>query len=199
MKIPETVARSWDIAARTDKSLKNWRALWPTLKNLELRPQSYSRHKLFRAMVRQKPIIFHDFPVRSQIQKFFDNPADTANKLRRLFRKSTATTLTRLGPTKRVRYLPISEVIDRWERSRGILSANDIFYRTEGFDHVFDCSAISAFNILPTAPPRIRYLEVATMLLGTSGCMTDSHSDDPDGLNLSILGIMFLLVWDILD
>jgi hypothetical protein len=196
MKIPPTVAHSWDVAAGTDKSLARWRALWPELKKLELRPQAYSRDKHFRAMVRQKPIIFHDFPVRSQIEKFFDDAGDTANKLRRLFRKSTATTLARIGPTKRVRYLPISEVIDKWERSRGIISANDIFYRTEGFDHVFDCSAISTFNILPTAPPRIQYLEVATMLLGTTGCMTDSHSDDPDGLNHSILGRKFWLVWD---
>jgi hypothetical protein len=186
----------WTAAAKTDRSLQGWRRLRSKLKRLELRSQPYSRTKLFSALVQQKPIIFDDFPVRAQLERFFDHGHDPANKLRRLFRKSTATTLTRLGPAKRVRYLPISEVIDKWEKGRGLISANDIFYRTEGFDRVFDCSAIASFNILPTAPPRIQYLEVATMLMGTKGCMTDSHSDDPDGCNYCIRGRKFWLVWD---
>lgn len=196
MRTADAFAQYWDAAAATDQSLRGWRRCRSQLEPIELRSQPYSRTKLFSAIVRQEPIILDDFPVRAQLEKFFDHGHDTADRLRRLFRKSTATTLTRLGPAKRVRYLPISEVIDRWEKSRGLISANDIFYRTEGFDRVFDCSAIASFNILPTSPPRIKYLEVATMLMGTKGCMTDSHSDDPDGCNYCILGRKFWLVWD---
>lgn len=196
MRTSDALDQYWDAAAKTDKSLQGWRRCRSKLKEIELRSQPYSRTKLFSAVALQKPIIFDDFPVRAQLDRFFDNDHDPADKLRRLFRKSTATTLSRLGPAKRVRYLPIREVIDKWEKGRGLISANDIFYRTEGFDQVFDCSAISSFNILPTSPPRIRYLEVATMLMGTKGCMTDSHSDDPDGCNYCILGRKFWLVWD---
>src|SRR6266849_1913263 len=63
-------------------------------------------------------------------------------------------------------------------------------------DRVCDSSAISNFNTLRNGPERLRDLEVATVLMGTAGSMTDAHSDDPDGCNHCIFGKKLWLVWD---
>jgi hypothetical protein len=79
------------------------------------------------------------------------------------------------------------------------LSANDVFYRALRLDKAFDCEAISDFSVLRHGRLRIRDLEVATLLLGTAGCMSDSHSDDPDGCNHCVAGSKLWLAWDRLE
>ena len=185
----------WKRAAKIDKSLSCSGAVLKGLAKHKLPSQEYSRRRLFSAIARQEPILFHDFPLRSTLNPFFKDGVDSACRLRALFKAPTKT-LTRAGPAKRARYLRIHKVIDIWERNRAILSANDVFFRISKLDQVFDCAAISDFNILPTAPPRINHLEVATLLMGTAGCMTDSHSDDPDGCNHCVEGKKLWLVWD---
>lgn len=185
----------WYRAAEIDKTLKISNKVLKKLPALEIKPQNYTRHKMFMSIAQQKPILFKDFPLRATMQPFFMNANGTAFELKKLL-KNAPETLTRLGKTKRVRYLPPDKVVDKWQRERGILSANDIYFRDLKLDRVFNCEAISEFNILPLARKDIRDLEVATIILGSSGFFTDSHSDDPDGCNYCVEGKKLWLVWD---
>jgi hypothetical protein len=187
-------AAVWDRAAEIDKSIAIKKGNLKSLSALRLIPQNYSRDRLFVAMVQQRPLLLKRFPLAS-VDSFFHTGTNPATKLRQIIGKSV-TTLTRVGQRKRIRYLRVYDVIDLWEQNTSLVSANDVFFRTLKLDRKFDCSALSDFNVLPTGSSRAKYLEVATLLMGTSGCMTDSHSDDPDGCNYCITGKKLWLVWD---
>jgi hypothetical protein len=190
-------AAYWRRAAALDPSLLYWETSAADLDRLELRPQRYSRSSLFRAVARQEPVVFSDYPLRSTLRKFFhdDNPS---LRLKTLF-GSRSKTSTKSGPSQSIKTRRVHEVVDIWQRNRAIVSANDIFYRHPKRDSAFDCEAIGDFSVLRHAPARVRDLEVATLLMGTTGCMTDSHSDDSDGCNHCIAGRKFWLVWDRLE
>ena len=185
----------WRDAAQVDPTLRFAPSLAPALAARELSPVRYSRRRLFGAMARQEPILFHDFPVREPLAAFFAGADDPAEVLRRRI-SATRTTMTRLGPSERVRYLPIHRVLEIWRRDRARLAAIDIHLRDLRLGDDFDYDAIREFNILRNTPPRISRLEVATILLCSSRCMTDSHSDDPDGTNHCVRGRKLWVVWD---
>jgi hypothetical protein len=185
----------WSDAAQVDQTLRFAPSLTAALAARELRPVRYARRRLFGAMAHQEPILFHDFPVRDQLAAFFAGPEDPAEVLRRHI-SPARTTMTRLGPSERVRHLPIHRVLDMWRRNRARLAAIDIHLRGLRLGDGFDYGAIREFNILRDTPPRISRLEVATLLLCTSSCMTDSHSDDPDGTNHCVRGRKLWVVWD---
>ncbi len=185
----------WDSAAEIDPTLRVTSAAARNLRALELRPRHYTRRRFFSAMARQEVMVYDDFPLRRSLRRFFPDDEQLADRLRHLFQRSRPT-LAKLGPSKKPQYLPVREVIAHWEVGRRVISANDVFYRHLKLDRKFDCAAIADFSILPTAPPRIRRLEVATLLMGTAGCMTDSHADDPDGSNHCIAGTKLWLIWD---
>jgi hypothetical protein len=190
-------AAYWRQAAAIDPSLLHWEASTANLDRRELRPQRYSRSSLFGAVARQEPVLFSDYPLKSTLRTFFhdDNPS---LRLKTLF-GSRCKTLTKSGPSQSVKSRRVHDVVDIWQRNRAVVSANDIFYRHLKLDSAFDCEAIGDFSVLRHAPARIRELEVATLLMGTTGCLTDSHSDDPDGCNHCIVGRKFWLVWDRLE
>lgn len=185
----------WKRAAGIDPTLKGFDRHLRRLTPLELVPQPYTRDRFFRAVAEQRAILFDNFPLRRSMGRYFRRTRPTAESLKGLFGKSL-TTLVKLGPAQRRAYWRVHEVIDRWQETRGVLSANDIHYRNLGLDEKFDCSAITRFNILPRASELLQELEVATMLLGTPGAMSDSHSDDPDGFNHCVTGAKLWLMWD---
>jgi len=191
----ETWTSWWTQASEIDPTITLGSGTSRLLNRKWLVPERYSRRKLFTAMARQGPIVFDDFPLRARMDPFFFDGTNPAARLRLLV-NAERKTLTKSGPCQRRSYRPVSEVIDRWERDRSVLSANDIFFRHLRFDRAFDCSALSDFNVIPLGPQRIQDLEVATFLVGTQGCMTDSHSDDPDGSNYCIAGRKLWMVWD---
>jgi hypothetical protein len=184
----------WQSAAASDPTLHITPQVLKKLARFEMKQQHYTRRKLFSNMIHQRPSLYKDFPLRYTLQPFFGN-GDLPIILKKLFRRSPKT-LTRIGKAKKVRYLPVHEVVDKWVEGRSVFSANDIFFRNLRLDKVFDCSAISDFNIIPGTPDEINYLEVATLLIGTPGCLTDSHSDDPDGSNYCIRGKKLWFIWD---
>jgi len=190
-------ASCWRRAAAIDSSLLNWETCAAQLEKLELRPRRYSRSSLFNAMAGREPVVFSNYPLRSTLRTFFHDD-DPSLRLKSLF-GPRSTTLTKCGPRRSRKIRRVHEVVDIWRRNRAIVSANDIFYRHLKLDAAFNCEAIGDFSVLRYAPARVRDVEVATLLMGTSGCMTDSHSDDPDGCNHCIAGSKFWLVWDRLE
>lgn len=194
----ERRAAFWARAQRIDESLSSSRRASRQLAALEIRPVRYSRAKLFRSMARQEVVLFRDHPVGPPLRAFFLTKGGPEGQMKSLFRP-TATTLTKSGPAQRRAHLSVHEAVDIWQRNRRVFSANDVFYRSLGLDRVFDCSAFCDFNVLWRAPWGLRELEVATLLMGTIGAMSDSHSDDPDGTNHCIMGRKLWLVWDRLE
>lgn len=184
----------WERAAATDPTLHLSGSIVKKLPAFELKPHPYSRRRFFSYMLRQQPQLFNNFPLRYSLQPYFQH-TNLAGTLKKLFRNSPKT-LTKLGKAKTRRYLPVHEVVDKWSAGATVFSANDIFFRNLGLDRVFDCAPISDFNIIPQTSPDINYIEVATLLIGTPGCLTDSHSDDPDGSNYCIRGKKLWFVWD---
>jgi len=185
----------WEDAAGTDPTLAARSGPPRALGSKQIHPVRYSRKRLFTAMARQEPVIFADSPLRASFGAFFVPGRDPVEQLRPHIRPSS-TTLARLGPAQTLRRMRVHDLMDRWQRDRQRVVANDTYFRDLKLDRVFDCDAISDFNILRNTPLRISDLEVATILLGTAGCMTDSHSDDPDGANHCIAGKKLWLVWD---
>jgi len=191
----ETAAACWSAAATIDGSVRLPARLACRVADLEIRPERYSRRRLFSAMARQEIVLFDDFPLRGSMRRYFLDRREPVSAIRKLF-GPRATTLVKAGPAQRVKRLRVHDVVDAWSQGRGVLSANDVFYRELGLDQAFDCEAIGDFSVLRHAPRRIREIEVATLLMGTRGCMSDSHSDDPDGCNHCVIGRKFWLVWD---
>jgi hypothetical protein len=191
----EAAAACWRAAATIDSSVRLPARLAPRVADLQVRPERYSRHRLFSAMARQEIVLFHDFPLRGSMKAYFLDGREPTSALKKMF-GPRATTMVKSGPAQRVRWLRVRDVVDAWWLGRRVLSANDVFYRELGLDRTFDCEAIGDFSVLRHAPRRIRDIEVATLLMGTRGCMSDSHSDDPDGCNHCVMGRKFWLAWD---
>lgn len=191
----ESLSCLWKRAAAMDETLYLPANRLKKLAGREITTESWSRTKLFRAIANQRVVLFHDFPLRSSMAAYFSSISESAARIKSLFSRRSIT-LTKCGPGQKRRWQNIHRVVDVWERNRATLSANDIFYRDLKLDKTFDCEAIGDFSVLRYAREDIRDLEVATMLLGTSGCMSDSHSDDPDGCNHCIFGKKLWLIWD---
>jgi hypothetical protein len=185
----------WNRAAAIDKSLTVEKRLLDRLAKRELCATRYSRTRLFRAMAQQQTIVFDNFPLRGPLSAFFRNGKGPAKRLKAAFENSL-TASAKVGPAQRVRNLKVHEIIDLWDQGNEMIMANDVYFRQSGLDRAFDFEALSDFNVLHTGPERIRDLEIATVLMGTDGCMTDSHSDDPDGCNHCVFGKKLWLAWD---
>jgi hypothetical protein len=188
----------WRRATEVDSSLAIADGLSRDLARRELRPTRYSRQRLFRAMARQETVVFRDFPLRTPLHRFFSNGADPGDLLKSLFGRSQEAT-AKIGPRQRRTTLRIHEIVDVWAHQREQIAANDVYFRTSKLNRAFDFAAITDFNVLHTGSAALKNLEIATVLMGSPGCMTDSHSDDPDGCNHCVFGKKLWLAWDRLE
>jgi len=195
MSLTELKKTYWKHAADIDDTVYATKAELNKLSRREICEQRYSRQKLFDHISSQRVVVFRDFPLRESMGRFFLHNRSPEESMKSLFSKKE-TTLTKSGPSQRRGYKRVHDVVDAWHKNTAILSANDVFYRDLELDSDFDCESIGDFSVLREAPDGIRDIEVATLLMGTYGCMSDSHADDPDGSNYCIRGRKFWLIWD---
>jgi hypothetical protein len=158
-------------------------------------PQSFSRETLFRRMAAGDISLFSGLRVIARKYARREPGTLLTHALRRAFPDAERVRVF-TGEASTERYLPMSTVIDRWQRGRARIGITDLHIRGTCLERMFDSDALSDFNILPRATEDIAWHEMMTMVVSSRGCVTDSHSDDPDGSNHCFQGHKLWLVWD---
>jgi hypothetical protein len=102
----------------------------------------------------------------------------------------------RAGEAGTIRHITVGDLIDRWADGRSLVNVTDFHVRGTPLERVFDLSHLSGFNLLCGQTEAIATEEIMTMVVSARGCVTDSHSDDPDGSNHCFTGCKLWLVWD---
>ena len=72
----------------------------------------------------------------------------------------------------------------------------DLHFRETKFEKRVEADALSDFNIYCFNQTLIEYLEMMTMVISSSGNVTESHTDDSDGSNHCFTGQKLWLTWD---
>ena len=185
----------WKCAVALDPSLRITNSQLPGLKRKWVRPQAYSREKMFLNMAHRKVGIFKGVPVL--VRKF--EGADTRETLiHSLMRKipPRETSRVQVGPSHVMTRLPVREILRRWLGERAIVGVTDLHIRGTRFEKVIDTKALSDFNTLIRGTEDLARQEMMTLVIASAGNVTDSHSDDPDGTNHCFFGKKLWLAWD---
>ena len=193
MKSP--ISQDWLDAADVDTTLADTHRLGDVLSQRELQPTRFSRRKLFIAMARQKTVLFSGCPITKPLNSHLPDDDQLKARLKKQLGSNRLVSTVR-GKAQIKKRMRIKDVVDLWDEGMHKLAANDIYFRGTALDEEFDFSPICDFNLLCEQPGDVSDLEIATVLLGSKGCMMDSHSDDPDGCNHCIRGRKLWLAWD---
>lgn len=168
---------------------------WAALESKRIFPVNYSRNTMFTNMASGHVSLFSDFPVN------FKEKADSERMeevIRTGFPK-VARARTQNGPAKVRKYLSVHDLMDKWKRSKGIVSVTDLHFRDTLFEQRVNADPLSDFNIYCHNKDLVRYLEMMTMVISSKGNITETHSDDSDGTNHCFMGVKLWLVWDRLE
>ena len=101
-----------------------------------------------------------------------------------------------MGRSKRRAELPISEVFRRWQGARAIIGVTDLHFRGTRLEQLIDTHPLSDFNVLVDCPHPAHLMEMMTLVISTTGNVTESHTDDCDGSNHCFVGAKLWLAWD---
>lgn len=178
----------WRGAAEHDPLLSVREKHLPALRARRVLPRTYTRGALFSALFDGSPVVFGDFrvPVRaSSLPELIRTGFDEGQKAR-----------VQMGPARKRRRLFVPELVARWERRRAIVSVTDLHVRGHRIEEEIDIEPLSDFNVLLCGSEGMAEQEMMTMVVGTRGNVTDSHSDDPDGSNHCFVGRKLWLAWD---
>lgn len=189
----------WERAAAFDPRLRCGARDLTALGKARLRPIPYDRGVLFGRMAANRVTVVEGARVRLR--------GDHGGREGRaafldLLRASFATTdraRVQAGREARRSALGIAEVIRRWERDDSILGVTDLHFRDTELERAADVRPLSGFNLLLAGPASVRFLEMMTLVVATTGNVTDSHTDDADGSNHCFCGMKLWLTWDRLE
>jgi hypothetical protein len=190
----EHLSQVWDFAARIDQLLDGWHRYDAVLARKHVKSRASSRAALFKSLIREEPIVFSNLcmPIEgsetNRQQALLDG---IENKIPRAERIKVWA-----GPGEARVYLSSRDLVARWNRGRAILCVTDFHFRETRLEHAIDLRPLSEFNLLAHGGGSMADQEMMTLVLGSQGAFTDSHSDDPDGSNHCVCGRKFWLVWD---
>lgn len=176
-----------------DPTLRISRGMLKELKARQIFQRSYSRESLFSGMANGEVRLFHDYPM-----PFRSHHADPKNQLQKNIRNLTRSHKLRVrcGPKGNGKYITSKELVDRWDRERGMTCITDLHIRDTKVESVIDTARLSWFNLLPKCEEDAAMQEMMTMVLSSKGSVSDSHSDAPDGSNCCFEGQKVWLMWD---
>jgi hypothetical protein len=186
---------AWVKAAEIDDTLRMKSADWSRLDRIAVRPQRYSLAKLHKQMERSEPILFRDCPVALKDRKRLDPDKALLELLAAGFPKEERARV-KIGPDARIKYLDVQTVIERWRSGKSVMNISDLHFRDTKFAEGIELAALTNGNILCMGNEDIAAQEMLTLVISTSGAMSDSHSDDPDGNNHCFIGKKLWLAWD---
>ncbi|WP_370152910.1 hypothetical protein [Ferrovibrio sp.] len=192
---PQQIEALWREARQIDPSLKLRPGQAAALVRRQLKPEPYSRPRLFAAMAAGQPVLFADFPVPVRgAGRLGPGPAVLC-ALETGFPPDHRVHI-RCGPAGTPRLVTVTELLRRWRGGRARVSVTDLHVRGSGVMRRIDCSTLSDFNLLAECRGEIGLQEMLTMVVSSAGTFTDSHTDDPDGSNHCFTGRKLWLAWD---
>lgn len=189
-----TVAEIFARASGMDRLVRTDKHDIEKLAQLELQPESYSRDKLFRHMAKGEISLFSDFPVYVKPESL-TRGKELIGLVTNGF-NTDARARTQNGPSRFRKLSKVPELMAKWKRDRAIISVTDLHFRKTKFERKVEADALSDFNIYCFNEELITYLEMMTMVISSSGNVTDSHTDDSDGSNHCFTGKKLWLCWD---
>jgi hypothetical protein len=184
----------WDVAADIDQPLVHWRHHKAVLARKHVEPQLFSRAALFTTLIRDQPIVVSN--LRIPVEGSHTNRQEILlegikNKIARAERIKV-----RAGQAETPVYLSSCDLVARWQRGKAMLCVTDFHFRETRLEHSVDLRPLSEFNLVAHAGGSIADEEMMTLVMGSQGAFTDSHSDDLDVSNHCVTGRKLWLVWD---
>lgn len=92
--------------------------------------------------------------------------------------------------------LTIGGLMKKWEQDEQLLRVTNIHLRSFGLMDHAELDRICRFNLLVHGNRDLRKLEMMTLMVSTTGGVTESHSDDTDVNNHCVAGKKLWLCWD---
>jgi hypothetical protein len=194
----QAMAVLWSNASTIDESLR------PSSKRLnalcrKMRfASTYSRRRLFSAVLTGEPVIFNDAPISVRRRSGEQGVPAVLNLLREGFGRRTRV-VVRVGPSAKKESMTVSELVRRWERTSSRVCVTDLHFRDTPVEGALNLNPVSDFNLLLLGSDRMARQEMMTLVVSSRGSMTDSHSDDPDGSNHCFIGTKLWLAWDTVE
>jgi len=185
----------WHQAAELDDTLRAGDDDLALLAAKRIHPEPYTREKLFSRMSHGRPVVFNDYVVPLRGGDRGDIAATLVDLYRHGFPRSQKARVQR-GPGRYRKQVSVHELLDVWQRGRGVISVTDLHVRGTRVTKTMNIDGLAEFNLLRTGSSDMAYQEMMTLVISSSRNVTDSHSDDPDGSNHAFLGRKLWLAWE---
>lgn len=157
-------------------------------------PQPYRRETLFENMSLGVPSLFNNYPPPLVDPQATDSTDHLVQALSQSCPRRKIH--VRCGPSQTIKYLGLKDLLHQWSRDRSRVGVTDLHIRGTRIESVIDPSHISEFNLLRRGDREVSAQEMMTAVISSSGTVSDSHSDDPDGSNHCLVGRKVWLIWD---
>ena len=184
----------WGASAQFDDTLKTPPRLIEKVAKKRVEPIPFSRSNLFKRMVACEPTLFSNFPIRPRLNRNGLRNFSLLEELRFGFPQSAR---ARVRTENSTNYLPVPRVLDKWIGAKSVFGVTDLHYIGTRFDACMDTAGLNDFNILPRGTDGFQSQD--SLVISSTGAVTDSHSDDHSGSNHSFVGTKLWLLWDTLE
>jgi hypothetical protein len=184
----------WESATGYDPTLRLARGPTDVFWRKQLGASPFSRARLFDAMCTGSIQLMTGLKV-GRHRRTRDAAAVVAAAMNRPDCKPIRVRV-RTGPSGALKTMSVGGLVDRWQSGRSLVNVTDFHVRGTPLEREFDLTGLSEFNILCGQQRSIAEQEMMTMVVSSRGCVTDSHSDDPDGSNHCFTGRKLWLAWD---
>jgi hypothetical protein len=190
--------RIFDFASTFDCTVSYSSRFQKALASKRISAENFDRDHLFSNLAKNKTSLYFDYPKPYTELIDTDNPAQQIIQFLIELDEDFKYKIERELGRDPVR-LTISELIQRWLRDDEILRVTNIHTRKTRIPEILDPDAMCPFNLLNNGNPDVERLEMMTLMVSTTGGITESHSDDADVNNHCIAGKKLWLFWDTVE
>ena len=192
----EETLRVFKEAVRFDDSLVIGATGLTELSKKRLTSKAFSFEHLFKNLAESRPCLYFDYGARGAQGDY--RLGITKSRLLPIL-KSTQDTfrykISRELGAEPVE-LTIGELMQEWEKDENMLRITNLHLRTIDLVDSTELDLICPFNLLVHGNKDLKKLEMMTLMVSTTGGITESHSDDTDVNNHCVAGRKLWLCWD---
>jgi hypothetical protein len=193
--VEDEIREIWTAAARADSFIRFEDRHVPLLRAKRVVPEPFSRARLFEKMMRAEPVLFTGF-VLPVAKRNGESTAEAVEELIRTGFPEKVTARVQRGPARIKSRLRVPDIMGRWGRRRALISVIDLHFRGTRLATNLGLETISDFNVLITGSEAMAEQEMMTVVIGSAGNVTSSHTDDPDGSNHCFTGRKLWMTWE---
>ena len=179
--------RIFEVAIRFDNSLVVEATGLTKLSQKRLTSKAFSFEHLFENLAESLPCLYFDYGsiiTKSELLPILRETQDTFRyKISRELGKESVE-------------LTIGELMREWDKDEQLLRITNLHLRTIDLVDSAKLDLICPFNLLTHGNRDLKKLEMMTLMVSTTGGITESHSDDTDVNNHCIAGRKLWLCWD---